>query len=68
MAKKKTRKAAPPLSLAHKKRFMTQLQAAEDSIKTLNASVKTLRAVAAATHFHGAMPLVGKRRRRSRRG
>ena len=64
--KKKTAKTAKPLTAAHKKKILDQIAAAEKSVKTLNATVTSLRKAAAAASYVGAMPMTARRRRRKR--
>jgi hypothetical protein len=65
MAKKKT-EADQPLTLAQKRKFLEQIDAAAESVKQLQASVKTLRAEAAAASYVNAMPASARRTRRKR--
>jgi hypothetical protein len=60
------KKTAKPLSAAHKKKILDQIAAAEKSVKTLSASVKSLRKAAAAASYVGAMPMSARKRRRKR--
>jgi hypothetical protein len=64
MATKK--KTAKPLTAAHKKRILAQIAAAEKSVRTLSATVKTMRKAAAAASYVGAMPMAARKRRRKR--
>ena len=66
MAKRKKAKAAKPLTAAQKRKLLEQIAAAEKSVKSLTASVKTMRAAAVAATFVGAMPAAARRRRRKR--
>jgi hypothetical protein len=64
MATKK--KTAKPLTAAHKKKFLDQIAAAEKTVKTLSATVKTMRKAAAAASYVGGKPMRAKARRRKR--
>ena len=64
MATKK--KTAKPLTNAQKKKFLDQIAAADKSVKTLSATVKTMKKAAAAASYVGAMPMAARRRRRKR--
>jgi hypothetical protein len=66
MARKKKVSAAKPLTAAQKKRFLDQIAAAEKSVKSLTASVKTMRKAAAAATYVGAKPAPARKRRRKR--
>lgn len=70
MARKRPRKptALKPASAAQKRQFMTQLEAAEAGLKTLNASVKTLRRAAVSMTFVGARPMAASRKGARRGG
>ena len=70
MAKKRRKTTRPsaqkPLTAAIKRRFMKQLATAEEGLKTLAASVKSLRGAAEDVTFVGAYPAAARRRRRKR--
>jgi hypothetical protein len=60
------KKTAKPLTLAHKRQFLKQLEAAEQGLKTLSASVKTLRKAAKGASYVGAKPAAARKRPRKR--
>jgi cell division protein FtsB len=66
MAIKKKTKEEKPLTIAQKRKFLEQIAAAEKSLKSLDASVKTLRAEAVAASYVNAMPAPARRTRRKR--
>jgi hypothetical protein len=70
MAKRRRKKATvaaqKPLTYAKKRRFMTHLIAAEEGLKQLTASVKSLRTAAKHETFVPASPAAARRRRRKR--
>jgi uncharacterized protein (UPF0335 family) len=66
MPTKKTTKSEKPLTHEQKRKFMEQIDAAERSVKELQASVKTMRAEAVAASYVSAMPTSARRTRRKR--
>lgn len=65
MPKRKKAKAKD-LTPAQKRKFLEKLAAADQSAKSLSATVKTLRKAALDASYVGAKPMAAKRRRRKR--